>query len=74
MAKIDDYIPIVGQSVIDDIKIIAEKLKGKTIQHINSTSVRGGGAAEILNRMIPLLNELGVVSEMGFNQRWRTIL
>src|SRR4029079_14334914 len=31
----------------------------KTIQHVNSTAV-GGGVAEILNRMVPLLNELGV--------------
>jgi trehalose synthase len=59
MAKIEEYIPIVGQSVIDDLRLIAEKLKGKVIQHINSTSV-GGGVAEILNRMVPLLRELGV--------------
>ena len=59
MTPIDDYIPIVGQSVIDDLKLIAEKLDGKLVQHINSTAV-GGGVAEILNRMVPLLNELGV--------------
>jgi len=59
MAKIEDYIPIAGQSVIDDLKLLADKLKGKTIQQINSTSV-GGGVAEILSRMIPLLKELGV--------------
>ncbi|MCM8819473.1 MAG: glycosyltransferase [Candidatus Omnitrophica bacterium] len=59
MIKIEDYVPIVGQSVIDDLRLIAKKLKGKTIQNINSTSV-GGGVAEILNRMIPLLKELGV--------------
>lgn len=59
MIKIEEYIPIVGQSIIDDLRLIAEKLKGKTIQHINSTSV-GGGVAEILNRMVPLLKELGV--------------
>ena len=59
MIKLEDYIPIVGQSVIDDLKLIAERLRGKTIQHINSTAV-GGGVAEILNRMVPLLQELGV--------------
>jgi len=59
MAKINDYIPIVGQSVIDDLKLIAGKLRGKVIQQVNSTAV-GGGVAEILNRMIPLLRELGV--------------
>lgn len=59
MAKISDYAPIVGQPVIDDLKLLGEKLKGKSIQNINSTSV-GGGVAEILNRMIPLLREIGV--------------
>ncbi len=59
MARIEEYTPIVGQSTIDDLRLLAEKLKGKVIQHINSTAV-GGGVAEILNRMIPLLRELGV--------------
>ncbi|MFH2069660.1 MAG: glycosyltransferase [Elusimicrobiota bacterium] len=59
MTKIIDYTPIVGESVIEELFLISEKFRGKTIQNINSTSV-GGGVAEILNRMIPLLNELGV--------------
>jgi trehalose synthase len=62
MAKLDDYSQIVGQAVIDDLKTLAGKLKDKTVQHINSTAV-GGGVAEILNRMIPLFNELGVESK-----------
>jgi trehalose synthase len=66
MAKIDEYIPIVGHSVIDDLKLLGEKLKSKVIQHINSTPV-GGGVAEILNRMVPLLGELGV------DTRWDVI-
>lgn len=59
MAKIEEYAPIVGQATIDDLRLIADRLKGKVVQHINSTSV-GGGVAEILNRMVPLLRELGV--------------
>lgn len=59
MVKIEDYIPIVGKAIIDDLRLIAERLKGKVIQHINSTSV-GGGVAEILSRMVPLLKELGI--------------
>ncbi len=66
MARIEDYIPIVGQSVIDDLRLISEKLKGKVVQHVNSTAV-GGGVAEILNRMVPLLRELGV------NTRWDVV-
>ncbi|KPK99218.1 MAG: glycosyl transferase family 1 [Omnitrophica WOR_2 bacterium SM23_72] len=59
MAKIDEYVPIVGESIINDMKLLAERLQGKVIQHVNSTAV-GGGVAEILNRMVPLLRELGV--------------
>lgn len=59
MAEIEKYVPIVGQAIIDDLRLLAERLRGKTIQHINSTSV-GGGVAEILHRMIPLLKELGI--------------
>lgn len=59
MRNINDYVPIVGEQVIDELKLLAEKLKGKKIQNINSTLV-GGGVAEILSCMIPLLRQLGV--------------
>jgi len=57
--KLRDYESIVGRDVIDELCLIAEKLKGKKIQNINSTAV-GGGVAEILNRLVPFLQELGV--------------
>lgn len=66
MTRIDEYAPIVGQAVINGLRLLAERLKGKKIQHINSTAV-GGGVAEILNRMVPLLRELGV------DARWDVI-
>jgi len=59
MPNLEEYVSITGQSVVDDLKLLAERLKGKVVQHINSTAV-GGGVAEILNRMVPLLRELGV--------------
>jgi trehalose synthase len=59
MIHIEDYAPIVGAATIDELGLLAKRLRGKTIQHINSTAV-GGGVAEILTRMIPLLNQLGV--------------
>jgi trehalose synthase len=59
MSKISDYAPIVGASTIEDLSLLAERLRGKTIQNINSTAV-GGGVAEILSRMLPLLHDLGV--------------
>ncbi len=59
MSRLDDYAPIVGGSSIDELRLLAERLEGRTVQNINSTSV-GGGVAEILLRMLPLLQDLGV--------------
>lgn len=59
MARLSDYIEIIGESVIKELYILAERLGNCTVQNINSTAV-GGGVAEILHRMLPLLNELGV--------------
>jgi trehalose synthase len=59
MIRIEDYIPIVGKATVDELKLLADRLRGTAVQNINSTAV-GGGVAEILTRMIPLLHELGV--------------
>ncbi|MFC1478928.1 glycosyltransferase [Candidatus Margulisiibacteriota bacterium] len=59
MLTLNDYAKAVGKSNIEELKLIAKYLEGATIQNVNSTSV-GGGVAEILTRMVPLLNELGV--------------
>ena len=59
MTTLKDYEPIVGKDVIEELELIAGKLAGITVQNINSTAV-GGGVAEILTRMVPLLQSLGV--------------
>ena len=59
MIPIEEYSKVVGQGDIDDLRLMAKHLEGRTIQNINSTAV-GGGVAEILSRMIPLMQELGV--------------
>jgi len=56
---VDDYAAIVGQGQIDTLRFLAKELKGKTIKMVNSTAV-GGGVAEMLNRLVPLLSELEV--------------
>src|SRR5258705_12615843 len=66
MIKIEDYAPIVGASDLEELRLLAQKMEGRTIQTINSTAV-GGGVAEILTRMVPLLNQLGV------SARWDVI-
>jgi len=55
----NDYEPIVGRAELDEIRFIAKYLKGKSVKMVNSTAV-GGGVAEILNRLIPLMNEMEV--------------
>jgi trehalose synthase len=45
---------------------LGEKLKDKSFLHVNSTRF-GGGVAEILHRMIPILRELGI------DARWEVI-
>jgi trehalose synthase len=57
-----DYEPIVGKQILEELYLLAEKLQGKRIKMVNSTAV-GGGVAEILNRLIPLLNDLGIPTQ-----------
>ena len=64
--RLDDYAPIIGQPELDDLRFLAQHLRGKTVKMVNSTAV-GGGVAEMLNRLVPLMNELEVVT------RWEVI-
>ncbi len=60
-AKLKDYASVVGPDVLKELEILAEQVQGWSVQHINSTSV-GGGVAEMLTRISPLMEELGLVS------------
>jgi trehalose synthase len=74
-ANIDEYSRIVGRPVIDELYMLASRLQGKVVQNINSTAV-GGGVAEILVRMIPLLKQIGVDARWDVikgNERFFTI-
>ncbi|RKY83003.1 glycosyl transferase family 1 [candidate division KSB1 bacterium] len=57
--KLNDYIKILGREEIKEIKKFGDYLSGCSIQHINSTRV-GGGVAEILENLIPLMREVGL--------------
>ncbi|MBI5629871.1 MAG: glycosyltransferase [Elusimicrobia bacterium] len=59
MPRLEEYRGIVGENVLHELEILAGKLRGKSLTHVNSTAV-GGGVAEILNCMVPLFNELGI--------------
>jgi trehalose synthase len=56
---LDAYRPVVGDRTIDEMYRLAERLRGKRVQHVNATRA-GGGVAEILNRMVPIMQELGL--------------
>lgn len=59
--ELKDYEGVAGSAVIEEIRALGEQLKGYSILHINSTLV-GGGVAEILNSLVPLMNEVGLTA------------
>ncbi len=56
---LDDYVPIVGKERIAILRRLARRLEGLRVVAVNSTRV-GGGVAEMLNRQVPLIRELGI--------------
>jgi len=63
---ISQYSQIVPTGDVLLMQKLAEKLKGRSFLHINSTKA-GGGVAEILHRMVPILAELGI------DARWEVL-
>ncbi|MCP4633279.1 MAG: glycosyltransferase [candidate division Zixibacteria bacterium] len=53
------YSDITGPDVVEHLRQLAEPLKGMKVLHVNSTRI-GGGVAEILNKMVPLMQDLGL--------------
>lgn len=66
MLTLDHYRPLVGDEVIGQLERLAERLGHRRLVHVNSTRL-GGGVAEMLQRNVPLLNQLGV------DTRWEVI-
>jgi trehalose synthase len=59
VVNLDDYLPVVGAPELEELRALAHRLEGRSVQMINSTSV-GGGVAEILSRLVPMLHELNL--------------
>src|SRR3989304_4654220 len=57
-----DYRLIVGDAAVDEIQRLAEPLRGARVLHLNATAF-GGGVAEILLALVPLLNDLGLKAD-----------
>lgn len=56
---LESYAAITGPAVVDHLRQMTESLRGAKVIHVNSTRV-GGGVAEILEKLVPLSNELGL--------------
>lgn len=63
---IERYVEFIGEHELNAIIKYAERLKDLSILHVNSTAA-GGGVAEILHRLVPLMRELGL------NVEWKVI-
>ena len=66
MKSLDEYREVVGDQVMGEIYAKARSLQGKHVVHINSTS-QGGGVAEILSSLVPLMNDVGIDTD------WRVL-
>ena len=58
-SMLEKYADITGWDVIEHLRQLARPLKGMRFVHVNSTRI-GGGVAEILHKMVPLMQELGI--------------
>ncbi len=57
--SIEAYRPVIGDAATDEILRLAAQLRGARVLHVNATAF-GGGVAEILGTLIPLMNDVGL--------------
>lgn len=57
--KIETYRGVAPDSTLNELTILAEALQGRTLQHVNATR-SGGGVAELLHRLVPWTEALGI--------------
>jgi trehalose synthase len=60
--NLSDYASIVGRPLIEEIEQLAAGLKGTRILHLSATAF-GGGVAEILSTLVPLMIDVGLECE-----------
>jgi trehalose synthase len=59
-----DYRSIIHRNLYDEVEELSERLEGIRVLHINATSF-GGGVAEILYTLVPLMRDIGLEAEWG---------
>jgi trehalose synthase len=57
--RLADYAEVIGQERYEQLRALAKAAKGRSMLHINATAY-GGGVAEILQNLVPLLRDAGV--------------
>jgi trehalose synthase len=57
-----DYTHIVGRGLVEEIRELAEPLKGRRVVHLSATAF-GGGVSEILYTLVPLMRDVGLEVE-----------
>jgi trehalose synthase len=57
-----DYTHLVGRPLVKEIRDLAEPLQGLRVLHVSATAF-GGGVAEILYTLVPLMNDAGIAAE-----------
>ncbi len=60
--SLEHYRPIIGEERLDEIRRLAERLKGARVLHFSSTAF-GGGVAELLNTLVPLMQDVGLQAD-----------
>ncbi len=60
--SLEAYRGIVTEGLLSDIRDLAGELKGARVVHINATAF-GGGVAEMLQSLIPLMRDVGLQAE-----------
>jgi trehalose synthase len=60
--QLADYASIVGRSLVEEIHQLAEPMKSKRVLHLSATAF-GGGVAEILTTLVPLMVDVGIEAE-----------
>ena len=58
-ALLEQYREVTPPGTVDFLRQLGRRVEGKQMLHVNSTRY-GGGVAEILHRLLPLMEELGV--------------
>jgi trehalose synthase len=59
VSRLAEYAAIAGPDVVQQLELLSASLRGLRVVHVNSTRT-GGGVAEILQTMVPLMRELGL--------------